>query len=69
MVEPITEYPYFFTATNLEWEKLLDPDKYKDVIIESMKSKTKLNLDDCYPAVKEIQFIQSSSKLYPLQVG
>jgi putative transposase len=37
MAEIITEYPHFFTATNLEWKKLLQPDKYKDVIIESMR--------------------------------
>jgi REP element-mobilizing transposase RayT len=33
----ITEYSHFFTATNLEWKKLLEPDKYKDVIIRSMR--------------------------------
>lgn len=33
----ITEYPQFFTATNLEWKKLLKPDKYKDIIIESLR--------------------------------
>ena len=33
MSEIITEYPHFFTATNLNWKKLLEPDKYKDVII------------------------------------
>ena len=27
----------FFTATILEWKHLLKPDKYKDVIIESLK--------------------------------
>src|SRR5688572_30775971 len=37
MTEIITEYPHFFTATNLEWKKLLLHDKYKDVIIESMR--------------------------------
>ena len=37
MAEIITEYPHFFTATNLEWKKLLQPDKYKDIIIDSMK--------------------------------
>ena len=37
MADVITEYPQFFTATNLEWNKLLQPDKYKDVIIESMR--------------------------------
>ena len=33
----ITEYPHFFTATNLEWKRLLSYDKYKDIIIESMR--------------------------------
>jgi REP-associated tyrosine transposase len=33
----ITEYPQFFTATNLEWKKLLQPDKYKDIIISSFR--------------------------------
>jgi putative transposase len=32
----ITEYPQFFTATNLEWKPLLKQDKYKDIIISSM---------------------------------
>ena len=33
----ITEYPQFFTATNLEWKKLLKPDKYKDIVISSLR--------------------------------
>jgi REP element-mobilizing transposase RayT len=33
----ITEYPHFFTATNLQWKKLLAYDKYKDIVIESMR--------------------------------
>jgi hypothetical protein len=37
MTNIITEYPQFFTATNLEWKKLLKPDKYKDIIIESLR--------------------------------
>ena len=37
MAEIITEYPQFFTATNLEWKMLLQSDKYKDIIIESMR--------------------------------
>jgi len=32
-----TERPQFFTATNLEWKKLSKPDKYKDIIIESLR--------------------------------
>ena len=37
MTEIITEYPHFFTATNLQWKKLLSRDKYKDIVIESMR--------------------------------
>ena len=37
MVPIITEYPQFFTATNLEWKRLLKPDKYKEIIIGSMR--------------------------------
>jgi REP element-mobilizing transposase RayT len=37
MTAAITEYPQFFTATNLEWKKILQPDKYKDIIIESLR--------------------------------
>ncbi len=33
----ITEYPQFFTATNLEWKKLLKPDKYKDIVMDSLR--------------------------------
>jgi putative transposase len=33
----VTEWPQYFTATNLEWKKLLKPDKYKDILIESMR--------------------------------
>jgi REP element-mobilizing transposase RayT len=37
MADYITEYCHFFTATNLEWKNLLLRDKYKDIVIESMK--------------------------------
>jgi REP element-mobilizing transposase RayT len=30
-------HPQYFTATILEWKHLLKPDKYKDVIIDSLK--------------------------------
>lgn len=33
----ITEYPQFFTATCLEWKKLLHPDNYKGIVIESLR--------------------------------
>ena len=32
-----THYSQYFTATILEWKHLLKPDKYKDVIIDSLK--------------------------------
>ena len=37
MSDVITEYPQFFTATCLQWKKLLSPDKYKDIIVESLR--------------------------------
>lgn len=37
MAPLITVYPQFFTATNLEWKKLLKPDKYKDIVIISLR--------------------------------
>ena len=33
----ITESPQFFTATILEWKRLLKPDKFKDIIISSLE--------------------------------
>ncbi len=30
-------YPDFYTATILEWKKLLKPDKFKDIIINSLQ--------------------------------
>jgi REP element-mobilizing transposase RayT len=37
MAPIITECPKFFTATNLGWKKLLQPDKYKDIVISSLR--------------------------------
>lgn len=37
MTSFITEYPQFVTVTNLEEKKLLKPDKYKDIIISSLR--------------------------------
>ncbi len=37
MAPIITEYPQFFTATNLKWKNLLQPDKYKDIVISSIR--------------------------------
>jgi hypothetical protein len=33
----ITEHPHFFAATILEWKKLLVQDKYKHIIVESLR--------------------------------
>lgn len=33
----VTEYPQFFTATIQAWKKLLEPNKYKDIIIGSLE--------------------------------
>ena len=32
----LTEHPQFFTATILEWKHLLKPDKYKDILVDSL---------------------------------
>ena len=37
MVGIVTEYPNYFTATNLEWKMLLQPDKYKDIVVGSLR--------------------------------
>ncbi len=37
MTPIITAYPQFFTATNLQWKRLLKPDKYKNIIIGSLR--------------------------------
>ena len=43
MALPITEYPQYFTATILEWQKLLKPEKYKELIISSLRFLVKNN--------------------------
>ncbi len=30
-------HPQYFTATILDWQHLLKPDKYKDIIIQSLQ--------------------------------
>ena len=37
MPDLITEWPHFFTVTNHGWKKLLQPDKYKEIIISSFR--------------------------------
>jgi putative transposase len=36
-METTEYYPEFFTATILNWKHLLKPDKYKDIIVESLR--------------------------------
>ncbi|MCW3073923.1 MAG: transposase [Flaviaesturariibacter sp.] len=37
MVGRTDYYPHFFTATILQWKYLLQTDKYKDIILESLR--------------------------------
>jgi putative transposase len=37
MPDLIKEYPHFFTVTCLEWKQLLQPDKYKNLTVESLQ--------------------------------
>jgi hypothetical protein len=37
-------HPQYFTATILEWKHLLQPEKYKDVVIDSINSRKKENI-------------------------
>lgn len=37
MSEVITAYPQFLTATCLEWKKPLAPNRYKDILVESLR--------------------------------
>ena len=37
MAQYPTHWPQFYTATILEWKHLLKPDKYKDIIIQSLQ--------------------------------
>ena len=37
MIDHIAEFWHFFAATNPEWKNLLIRNKYKDIVIESMR--------------------------------
>ena len=37
MLQYPTHWPQFYTATILEWKHLLKPDKYKDIIVQSLQ--------------------------------
>ena len=36
-METVIQLPVFFTATNLEWKPLLKNDKYKDIVMDSLR--------------------------------
>ena len=42
-MEKIIYYPVFFTATIRNWKKLLEPEKYKEVVLEQLKEQVKKN--------------------------
>jgi putative transposase len=44
-------YPHFFTATILEWKHLLKPDKFKDIIINSLQYLVQQNRVQVYSFV------------------
>lgn len=44
-------WPEFYTATILEWKQLLKPDKYKDIIIQSLQYLTSNNQITLYAFV------------------
>jgi len=46
-----TSPPQFFTATILEWKRLLKPDKYKDILITSLKFLVENNRINIYAFV------------------
>ncbi len=50
MIYPI-EWPQFYTATILNWQHLLQDDKYKDIIVESLQFCVKENKVKLYAFV------------------
>ena len=42
-MDKIIYYPVFFTATIMHWKKLLQPDKYKEIILEQLREQIKKN--------------------------
>jgi putative transposase len=66
MVKIITEYPHFFTAAILEWKKLLQADKFKDIVIESMRFLVKENRIIIYGFVIMVNHIHT---IWQMQAG
>jgi hypothetical protein len=50
MIYP-TEWPQFYTATILNWQHLLQEDKYKDIVVESLQFCVKENKIRLYPFI------------------
>jgi hypothetical protein len=46
-----TEWPQFYTATILNWQHVLEDDKYKDIIVESLQFCVKENKVKMYAFV------------------
>ena len=66
----IKECPQFYTATLLDWKKLLHAEKYKMIIIESLQYLVKEKRDILYAYVimeNHIHLIWSPTKLYSLK--
>lgn len=62
--------PQFYTATIFKWKKLLKPEKYKMIIIESLQYLVKENRVKLYGYVimdNHIHLIWSPTKLYSLK--
>ena len=53
-------YSHFFTATNLEWKKLLEPNKYKDIVINSLRFLTEDKRANIYAFVIMVNHIHLS---------
>ncbi len=60
----ITEAPQFFTATILEWKKLLKPDKYKDATFFILLMPGKKNL--CSALLKFFRFIYHKTGIFAI---
>ena len=63
-------YIQFFTATNLWWKKLLQPDKYKQIIIDSLKFLVENNRVKVYGFVimpNHIHIVWKISENYKLE--
>ena len=66
----IKEYPQFYTATILNWKKLLKPEKYKMIIVESLQylvQEKRVVLFGYVLMDNHIHLVWSPTKLYSLK--